>query len=126
MISKKYSLVFVVAFLFNLVWEYIHSGLYLGYQGGVITRTVLLEAALIDALLVLILVFLADRLRHHTSLFVIMGGLFISTVIEIWALQTGRWQYNELMPIIPIINVGLTPFIQLALTGLLTQKLSGE
>lgn len=112
-----------MAFLLNWIWENAHSVLYLGYQGGAIRPVILFEAALIDALLISGLVLVAHRFKLQTSAFVIIGGLLLSFVIEIWALQTGRWQYNELMPIVPFINVGLTPFIQLAVTGFLTQKL---
>ncbi len=40
-------------------------------------------------------------------------GMIITVVFEL--LATGpldRWQYGELMPIIPVINVGLSPVVQ--------------
>ena len=121
--QKKYALVFAFAFILNLMWEYFHSALYSAYQGGAITDFVLWEATFLDALMILILVLVADKFEWSQTATVIIGGLLLSFIIEIWALQTGRWQYNELMPIVPVLNVGLTPFIQLGLTGLLTQKL---
>jgi len=51
-----------------------------------------------------------------------LGGLVAAIAMEIWALNTGRWVYSSLMPIIPIIKTGLSPTIQLALTGLIAYK----
>jgi hypothetical protein len=51
---------------------------------------------------------------------VIPAGIAIAIAIELEALKTNRWAYNKNMPLIPIINVGFTPTIQLALIGYLT------
>lgn len=122
---KKLILVFILAFFLSWAWEISHSVLYLNYRGGQITSFILFRASLVDAFLILILVFgalfAAGKFKLNKSLFVALGGLAISVVIEIWALQTGRWAYNPLMPIIPIIRTGLTPTIQLAVTGYIVQ-----
>lgn len=121
--AKKLIPVFVLAFGLNWVWEILHSALYLNYQGGTITSFILFRAALADAAMILILVFLAQKLPLNKSTFVLAGGLFLAAVIELLALKVGRWEYNTLMPVIPIIKVGLTPAFQLAVTGYLAQKL---
>ena len=43
---------------------------------------------------------------------VILGGLSALT-LEWRALATGRWSYSDLMPIVPGLQVGLWPFLQL-------------
>jgi len=53
---------------------------------------------------------------------VVGGGLLVALTLEAWALHTGRWAYTNAMPLIPLIGLGLTPTVQLALTGYLTQK----
>jgi len=122
---KKVAVVFVVAFLLNAVWENLHSSLYINYMGGPITELILLRAALVDALIILVmsLPFLyVDFLKKNNWLILIIG-LVIAFCIEWWALSTGRWAYSDLMPIVPILSVGLTPLIQLAITGLASFKI---
>jgi hypothetical protein len=114
--------VFILAFFLNWAWEILHSALYLNYQGGPVTSFILFRAALADAAIILILIFAAQKLKLNGSIFVILGGLVISIGIEIWSLQTGRWTYDSLMPIIPIIKTGLTPTVQLAAIGYVVQK----
>ncbi len=120
---KKSILIFTLAFFLNWAWEILHSALYLNYQGGSISGFILFRAALADAVIILILVFAAQNLKLNKALFVVFVGLVIAVAIEIWALQTGRWAYNSLMPIIPIIKTGLTPTAQLAVTGYIVQEI---
>lgn len=109
--------VLILSFALNLVWEIFHSALYISYQGGAITGFILFRAAIVDAIIISTLFLSAKKLNIHESMFVVIGGLVIAIGIEIWALQTGRWVYSSLMPIIPILHTGLTPTIQLAITG---------
>lgn len=44
----------------------------------------------------------------------LLGGLF-ATALEWKFLGSGRWSYNERMPIVPILGVGLWPLMQLML-----------
>ncbi len=120
---KKIILVYVLALIMSWIWEILHSVLYLSYQGGLITNFILLRASLIDATIVSVLVLISQKLRRHKTLFIIAGGLVIAVVIEIWALQTNRWTYSSLMPIIPIIKTGLTPTIQLAITSYIVEQI---
>ena len=113
----KCSLVFFLALILNLIWEKLHSVLYLHYKGGEITDLILLKAAMVDALIILVLI-LCSQLFKPSWLFILLTGIVVAILIEYMAFFTQRWTYNSSMPIIPIINVGLTPTIQLALLGL--------
>ncbi len=118
---KKLSEVYIFAFVLNLIWENAHSFLYVSYQGASITEAVLIRAATFDALFITGLFILFSRaafFKKRLWLSLVIGIIFAVT-LEIFALQTGRWQYNSLMPIIPFLNVGLTPSIQLGLLGYL-------
>ena len=43
----------------------------------------------------------------------LISGLMITVLLEFLATEVyGRWQYSELMPIMPVINVGLSPLFQ--------------
>jgi hypothetical protein len=44
----------------------------------------------------------------------LLGGVFASA-FEWYSMSTNRWTYNERMPIVPILNVGLWPLLQLIL-----------
>jgi len=120
---KKLASVFILAFILNWIWEIAQSALYLNHQGMPITSFILFRAAAADAVIILILVFIAQKLKINRSLFVALAGLVLAIVIEMWALQTGQWAYSALMPTVPIIRVGLTPTIQLAAIGYFVQKL---
>jgi 8-oxo-dGTP pyrophosphatase MutT (NUDIX family) len=100
----------------------VHVLLYSTYQGGGITNAVLFHATLWDAVYIgvvgfFVLTFPFFRRQLWIAHLVL---LLLAIGIELWALSTHRWTYNELMPIIPGFNVGLSPTLQLATTGLIT------
>jgi len=119
---KKIFFIFFLSFFFNLIWENLHSYLYAGYMGGTITEAILLRASVVDAIIITFLsfpfVFIA-KLRNKNWI-IIFIGIAVAILIEWHALRTERWVYNEYMPIIPILSVGLTPTIQLGLLGYLS------
>lgn len=120
---KKYFYIFIIAFILNLIWEDIHSIFYASYKGGEITQLILTRASLADAAFILIISFFAIRFFKKSAerkAFIVMAGLFLSIFIERWAFVTGRWAYTDSMPIIPLLNTGLTPTIQLAVLGLMS------
>jgi len=124
---KRLLLIFIISFLLNLVWENLHVHLYTHYKGGVITEWILLHATLADAIFITAggyLFMVVPFLRRNLWISIIVGVL-LAIGIETWALETGRWSYNSLMPIIPLINTGLTPTIQLGLLGYLTLRIVG-
>jgi hypothetical protein len=119
---RKFFLLFLLAFVLNVAWEFAHSVLYVNYQGGEITKVILLRASLWDAVFITLIVAMAYLFKLNRALAIIIGVLLVSIVIELWAQSTGRWIYSTAMPLIPILNIGLTPTTQLALTGYLAQK----
>jgi len=125
---NKWTLVLIYAFLLNLVWENAHQFLYVHYKGGAITELILIRAALVDALIIfgMILVFRLAlyhlRISDRYSWFLIFAGISISIYLEYWALAANRWEYTDLMPIIPFIHTGLTPTIQIGLLGYIVYR----
>ena len=121
---KKWYIVLLSAFVLNLIWENLHRFLYIAYLNGPITELVLFRAAIIDALIISIVIRLYEMfLSSKSPWYIFMAGLVISIGLEKWALATGRWQYNGLMPIIPFIKTGLTPTLQLGSIGYLVYRL---
>lgn len=57
---------------------------------------------------------------------VLLGALGAVTAIAVerLALETGRWTYNSLMPIVPFVQVGLWPVLQMTLLPVLSVWLS--
>ena len=108
-----------VSFLLNFLWENAHAHLYTHHLGGTITQKVLIIATLGDVLILSIFTALWWYIpllgKYYT--FVIPLGLVSAFVIEKYALGTGRWAYGPDMPIVPFLNVGLSPLMQLAITG---------
>lgn len=122
---KKIAAIFLFAFVSNVLWENLHSFLYESYKGGEITQFILVRASLFDALLITLIVlpFLySSFLKRRAWLIFVVGGA-VAIVNEWYGLGTGRWVYNSLMPMVPLLNVGLTPALELGILGYLSFKL---
>lgn len=52
-----------------------------------------------------------------------IGGI-LATGIELHALSSGRWRYSALMPVVPVLGVGLLPLLQLMLLPGLTLRIA--
>lgn len=119
-------LVFVAAFVLNFLWEHAHSVLYISYQSGAITNILLLRAAAFDAAAIALFSYpflQFESLRQKRGILYVLLVVFAVT-LEKWALATSRWVYTDIMPLVPILHVGLTPTIQLGILGYLTLWIS--
>ena len=114
---RKLSIVFVSALILNLVWEHFHSVLYVHYQGGEITSFLLTRAAFFDAFIITFFAYIFRNIWY-----VVAVAFFFAVGLEIWAIETSRWAYKEVMPV--ILGVGLTPAIQLPLLAYISIKIS--
>ena len=124
--------VFLASWLLNLIWENLHVFLYDQYRGAFFSQMgwvdrfwILLRASIFDAAFITAIVFLIMLIpwlkgKRLWSL-VIVTTLF-SISLELYALDTGRWAYNSLMPLIPLLDIGVSPVIQLGLTGYLATR----
>src|SRR3989338_233152 len=96
--------VFIIAFLLNTIWENIHGLLYANYQEMAITEYILLRAAVVDAIIILFGIFVAQYFSGFNRIqFLLTFWLFAAIIIEWCALSTGRWEYSTIMPIIPFL-----------------------
>ncbi len=127
---KIFFIVSVFGLLTNLVWENLQAPLYQGYNNFWQHFQICLIASLGDvAIIILLYVLFAlifrnilwfQNLNWKSILFLIIIGTIIGIGIEKWALITGRWNYTESMLVIPFLNVGLIPVLQMMLLPLLT------
>ncbi len=94
-------------------------------MGGEINNFILFHAALGDAVMITFfsLPFIFLNFFKKNNWIIIPIFLIIAVAIEWYAVAVGRWEYNSFMPIIPFVNVGLTPAIQLGLLGFMTLKI---
>ena len=54
------------------------------------------------------------------------GGGNWAVLVERIALQTGMWRYSPSMPVIPVVGVGLWPFLQLPVLTVLVFAIVGR
>ncbi|MEQ8322044.1 MAG: hypothetical protein RH946_17410 [Rhodospirillales bacterium] len=121
-VLRRYMVVLV---LLNLVWEFAHMPLYTIWEEGTIEE--ILFAAVHctggDALIGLTAIMLAAFLfggthwpyeRMRTVLFAAIGIGIGYTIFSEWLNIVVRqaWAYRDIMPVIPMFNVGLSPLLQ--------------
>lgn len=132
--NKFVIIIIVLSFLLNFAWELIQIPLYKDsfYSIGHIAFCAL--ASLADAIMVLLLYFgfalifrnpfWMKHLNWKRIVMVILAGGTGAVMAEIRHLSFGTWAYADLMPIIPVINVGISPVLQFMILPLLIYLLS--
>jgi hypothetical protein len=131
------GLTLVFSFLLNFVWESVHSvWLYGGHDFGAAQYMRMVGyASGVDSLLVLGIFFfisLAWRdlfwirgMKPLHALAVAVAGILVSGIIEYRAVYVLKeWSYGPNMPL--ILGIGLSPLVQIGVTGLLTFWLTGR
>lgn len=118
---KKLSVIFGASLLLNFVWENLHSYLYFLPSGNEITQARLIRATIFDAIFITLLAILFIKFGYfrERKWYALIFSFITSNLIEIYGLKSGRWAYNELMPVIPVLNTGLTPTVQLGILSYL-------
>jgi hypothetical protein len=115
-------LLVVISAILHGVWETLHVPLYGGYA-HLTDMPIVLYATFGDVAYVLGAVFLVYIFRRHILtdpqtgdlLLLVVLGFSIALFVEYKAMVLGKWLYLDVMPIIPILNVGLTPIVQMTL-----------
>ena len=118
----------IFAFLLNFPWELLQMPLFGGFANFPYYRTILhcMKATLGDVVISLVAFAGACLITRSRMWIISMSksgvvsfltiGLLITVVFEL--LATGplnRWEYGELMPMIPVIGVGAAPVAQWAI-----------
>lgn len=119
---RRYVTVLV---LLNLIWEFAHMPLYTIWEEGT-TEEILFAAvhctggdALIGLTAIMLAVFLSGGTRWPDERIktVLFAAIFIGvgyTIFSEWLNIVVReaWAYRDIMPVVPILNVGLSPLLQ--------------
>jgi hypothetical protein len=122
--------ILVVAFFLNWIWEATHAAAYVESTGPFLYRLRhCLPMAGTDALWTLALwTSVAGAIQRPDSAWrlptVAAIGAVSAVAVERVALADGRWTYNALMPIVPIVDVGLWPVAQMTILPVITAWLA--
>jgi hypothetical protein len=121
---RTIATIFVIAIIANYPWEIAHSSLYEGMSDFSLALWHCFVASLGDGALVLLIFGAGWAALRRSDWFVNPGrrgylvmlvvGLGAGVVVEWAAVHVmGRWAYAPRMPVIPILNIGLTPVAQM-------------
>jgi hypothetical protein len=124
----------IIAFILNLIWELLHLPLYYHSSYDLKHISFCTLASLADVIMVLLLYLcFAVAIRNpfwimplnwiKCSSLIFTGGIG-AVLSEMRHLSLGSWTYANQMPLIPIINVGLSPVLQFMILPLLTYFIS--
>ncbi len=113
--------------LLNILWEFSHYSLYVDLS-GIPPYPHLLLASLADTL-ILLGIFAIVSLKNKSTvwmdapgrvdyLLIAVLGVGIAVFIEWVNVTAGRWMYTPAMP--TLFGIGVSPLIQLALTGIVS------
>lgn len=122
---KKIALLLISFFILNFIWETSQAFLYAPHYVGIAGLiTVHLRASLGDMLMIFVILFLdiiifsrifENKMSPWRFLAMIIAGFALAVAVEKYALSVGRWAYDPRMPMIPGLNVGLIPALQMML-----------
>lgn len=113
---------YAVAVGFNYVWEFAQAPLYVGMDRLSVVWWHCLLASLGDGFLVLLILasvrlllgrrwFMQPGFKGYALMLV--AGFIIAVSVESIALHFGYWSYNSLMPLVPGLNIGIVPVLQM-------------
>ena len=123
-----HTLIFLFAFFLNLIWEILHTQLYISTMNHNLFGYMYMGA--VDGFLVLLIYWivclqtqtffwLADLKKHF--ILILGSAVFLSFFIEVKNVYINHvWSYTSAMPIIPFLQVGLSPVLQMIVTTLLS------
>ena len=122
------------AFFFNVAWEILQIPLFKGgvYEWQHILFCVLASVA--DVIMVLLIYFgfaliyknalWVKNLNTNRIILLILTGGAGAVLAEVWQLSIGTWSYADTMPLIPVVNVGLSPVLQFMILPILIYRFS--
>ena len=127
MISISFQ-VFLISSLINLLWELVHSQFYKTCLKLSLKKFIplIVKASFKDGLWISAFFAVSVSIFRNVNilndsyqiLFFTIISLFFAFIIEKISLKSKRWKYASIMP--KIFGVGVTPLLQLAVTGILT------
>lgn len=118
---KYYVILFLVGFFINLIWEISQMQFFAGKPGDTFLEGIYYcsLASVIDGITVISIYFIASRILNSVNLYfyllTALLGALSAVIFERIAFYFNLWSYKESMPMVPFIEVGILPFLQLIL-----------
>ncbi len=122
--DRRLAVLFGLAVVANYPWERAQSHLYVLPGGAEVEWWMCAAASVGDGLVVLLIVqisrlvigqrdwYLQPGVRGYAVL--LLSGAVVSTVIEWSTIHVGQWwAYSPRMPLIPVLNIGVAPLVQM-------------
>lgn len=119
------SLIALVSFVLNFIWEVMQMPFYVCDLTWIDCLKACAVAGLGDVVMIvgifIIVTFIFSKenqfikITGRDYLLMALLGFLFAIIFEQFAEITNRWQYTELMPIFPILKIGMVPLIQLTL-----------
>ena len=129
MTKAVYLPIAFIGFLLSIFWENLHISLYSNYAEWM-EQIYFLLCALGDVMLIFLVYFLVAVIFRNTSWIYhftatkVATTLVISAVVSVMAekiaLIMDWWQYSDQMPLVPFLNIGLSPFLAIVLLPILS------
>ncbi len=118
--------IFFISFLINLLWEVVHSQLYITCLIAPLKRfiSLIIFASLKDGFfvtlffLISVWIFKSIHILENPVqlIFFVFLSLLFSFLDEKISLKMGRWKYSLHMPLVQ--GIGISPLLELAVTGI--------
>jgi hypothetical protein len=133
--AQRFLLVYAIAFGMNLIWEMLQMPFYQQMTfTDVGSYLMCLKASFGDANIVIAIYGLGVLFFHHwrwpvgmtpwkATYLIAIGGI-TAILIEHSALKGDRWSYSSLMPRLPVLEIGLIPFLQLIILPYLSYAIA--
>lgn len=120
----------IISFILNIIWENSHASLFYWFLDYKSHFKMCLDATIWDVFLNLTMYFLLSlvfknlywfkSIKKKERIYITIFWLIIAFIFEKYALITWRWEYNEYMPIIPILWIWLSPALQMVIVPYFT------
>ena len=124
-VTSLFVVTFLVAVAVNFVWEIGQSVLFAPMGGWLSGSWRCFVASLGDGVIVVTIAAAGWLLFRRVDWFIRPGlagyvftaalGIAVAVLIERWSVSAGRWSYSGGMPMVPVLDVGLVPVVQMVI-----------
>ncbi|HXI00018.1 MAG TPA: hypothetical protein VNI52_07095 [Sphingobacteriaceae bacterium] len=127
-------IVVILAFLLNFTWEVLQMPLYKAGSYNIESIAFCALASIADSIMVLLLyysfaviykdpIWVQGLTVQRIAPLILVGGIG-AILAEIGYTSKGNWAYADTMPIIPVVNAGLSPVLQFMILPVLIYRMS--
>lgn len=133
---------FGTSFLLHLLWENAQAPLFKGYESFAQHFPICLKAAATGDMLFTFAIYLALTAVHrdwhwlrlsqtyrHPATWILppVIGILLAASFELWSVHVANhWTYAAAMPILPVLEVGITPLLQMVTIPLLSLSIASR